>query len=100
MIRFKSRFAVPALLLLLAGCAGQEQAERMAYCNNSRETDVREAREMERIAFNSDMQNGASYFGGKPLVSKLRGWFVRDALELREKALNKYNNCLQTGVYK
>lgn len=98
--RIKSWLAVPALLLLLAGCSGMGQEEaRVQYCNDLRETDIRDAREMERIAYDSNLESGASYFGGDRLVNKLRGWFVRDATLLREKALNKYNNCLATGVY-
>lgn len=88
---------MPALLLLLAGCGPDARTQ---FCNDLRETDFRDAREMERIAHDSDLESGAYYFGGEPLVNKLRGWFVRDALVLRDAALNKHSNCLQTGVYK
>lgn len=100
MERIARWLAIPALLLALAGCSGVDQQDaRAQYCGDLRETDIRDAREMERIAYDPDLESGASYFGGKPLVDKLRGWFVRDATLLRKKALNKYNNCLRTGVY-
>lgn len=98
--RFKGWLVIPALFLLLAGCSGVNQQEaRAQYCSDLREPDIRDAREMERIANDSDMESGAQYFGGERLVNKLRGWFVRDAMVLRETSLNKYNNCLRTGVY-
>jgi hypothetical protein len=99
MTRIKGWLAIPAFLLLLAGCSANQQDVRAQYCGDLRETDIREAREMERIARDSDLENGAHYFGGDRLVNKLRGWFMRDALALRKSALNKYNNCLSTGQY-
>lgn len=99
MTRIRGWLAIPALFLLLAGCTASQQDARAQYCNDLRATDISDAREMERIAYDSDLESGAHYFGGDRLVNKLRGWFMRDASALREKALNKYNNCLQTGQY-
>jgi hypothetical protein len=100
MARIICRLVIPVLLLSIGGCSATDQQEaRAQYCSELRATDIRDAKEMERIAYDPDLESGAHYFGGDRLVNKLRGWFIRDAKLLRAKAGNKYNNCLQTGVY-
>ena len=99
MARISTRIAIPALLILLASCGTNEHAARMKYCDELKAADFRDAREMERVAYNADLASGAHYFGGDQLVNKLRGWFIRDAALLRQKALSKHKNCMLTGAY-